>query len=545
MSAIGNANATACATLVDEWIAQGLRHAVISPGSRSTPLAIAAAERDEMTTHIVLDERSAGFVALGIGLDETPALLICTSGTAAANYLPAVVEADLSNVPILVCTADRPPELRGIGSPQTIDQIELYGSAVRWFCDVPPPDEADPASWRPLARQAAQLAVDGPAHLNLPFREPLVGTVGHLPPPLTSVSSVSTARPAIDLGRYADTQRGIIVAGGRSGVDPNELGALAERLRWPILADPLSGLRGHPQAVVTADALVREPCFAQHQIPDLVVRVGRAPASKVISQWSEPVPVIQIGGPGTVDPERNVVVTAELADLEGWMGSSDRSWLDGWITADQVAEGVLADLLSQGDLSEPAIARLVADTLPDDVDLVVSSSMPVRDIEWFGGRRARAHANRGANGIDGVVSTAVGRALVGRSVAVLIGDLAFLHDANALLALTDRGVDLRIVVIDNGGGGIFSFLPQATHLNRSRFEELFGTPHGTDIISLARAHRIDATTVNTRDELIDRLHTPGPSVTRVVSDRAANVTSHRCLVQAVHDTLTTRRSITD
>ena len=534
---VGSANATACATLVDEWIRCGVRHAVVAPGSRSTPMAIALASRHELALHLVHDERVAAFVALGIGLDGTPAVLLCTSGTAAANFHPAVVEAGLSDVPMIVVTADRPPEARGVGSPQTIDQLELYGRSVRWFHDAPPPDDADPDSWRPLAQRVFSTAAHGPVHLNAPFREPLLGEVGAVPepigPPLPVPRGLATSGP---VPPELHLQRGVIVVGGRHGEDSGRIEALAERLGWPVLADPTSGCRTLPQSITAFDSILRHVDFARDHAPQVVVRIGRPPASKVLTQWivSTGAPVLQVGGPGVIDPDHNVSRFCSLDDLAPLTGAAETPWLARWRHADARAEAALSAAVDDGaPLTEPAVARTVADWLPNDAALVVASSMPVRDLEWFGGPRARAHANRGANGIDGVVSTALGRALTGCTTAVLIGDIAFVHDSNALVALAARSVDLRIVVTDNGGGGIFSFLPQAAALPADRFEQLFGTPHGTDIESLARAHGVPARTVATADELRDALSAPGPSVTRIVTDRTANVAEHARLNAAV------------
>ena len=539
---IGSANATCCATLVDEWILCGVRHAVIAPGSRSTPLAVALAERPELAVHVVHDERVAAFTALGVGLDGVPAVLVCTSGTAAVNFHPAVVEAGLSEVPMIVATADRPPELRGIGSPQTIDQLELYGRSVRWFHDAPPPDEADPGSWRPLAQRVFATAAAGPVHLNLPFREPLLGSVGDLPDPIGPPVPVPRALATAPLPPELDRQRGVIVAGGRSGVDASMIAELAERLGWPILADPQSGVRGDERAVAAFDPILRHDEFARAHAPELVVRFGRAPASKVLSQWitGSGAPVVQVGGPGIVDPERNVVAHCAPDDLTSLSGAASTPWLARWRHASERADAAIASLVGAGELTEPGVAHAVAAWRPDGVEVVVASSMPVRDLEWFGGPAAAAHANRGANGIDGVVSTALGRALTGRTAVALVGDIAFVHDGNALVALAGRGADLRVVVIDNGGGGIFSFLPQASTLAGERFEQLFGTPHGTDIEQLARAHGIDAATVDTVGALVGRLDRPGPTVTRVVTDRAGNVAFHDRLNAAVAEALSRR-----
>ena len=534
--------ATFCVTLVDEWIRLGVTAAVVAPGSRSTPMALALTDRDEITVHVVHDERSAAFVALGLGLDGTPALLLCTSGTAAANFFPAVVEAGLSEVPMIVLTADRPEELRGVGAPQTIDQIDLYGRHVVWFRDPGVADDAERSLWRDLAQEAWSHAAAGPVQLNVPFREPLLGVPGSMPVPGTSPARSSGRRrpahtaPVPDI----DRERGLIVAGGRSGIAPDEVVALRERTGWPILADPTSGLRGIDGVVSTADALLRHEGFAAGQLPDVIVRVGRPAASKVLAQWTRRATdagatLVQVGGPGVIDPDHNVTAVCSMAAVLDRAPVRDgRAWEQSWREADEVADRAIVVALADVDeLSEPETARVVADHLPAGAILTVASSMPVRDLEWFGGPRARAHANRGANGIDGVTSTALGRALTGRPSVVLLGDLAFVHDANALVGLAARGADLRIVVVDNDGGGIFSFLPQATTLPVERFEQLFGTPLGVDAVALATAYGLEARSVERADELVEQLATPGPWVACVPSERARNVEVHDAIHAAV------------
>ena len=344
MTGIGDANATACATIVDEWVRCGVRHAVVAPGSRSTPLAVALAERDELAIHVVHDERVAAFVALGIGVDGVPAVLLCTSGTAAVNFHPAVVEAGLSDIPIIVATADRPPELRGIGSPQTIDQLELYGRSVRWFHDAPLPDAAAPTEWRPLAQRVFATAAAGPVHLNLPFREPLLGAVGELPepigPPLPVPRGIAVSGP---LAPGYNRQRGVIVAGGRSFAERASIEALAERLQWPILADPTSGVRDSALAVSAFDPLLRYQDFADAHAPEVVVRFGRAPSSKVLSQWiiASGAPVLQVGGPGVVDPDRNVTAFCSLDDLATLTGAAGTPWMARWRHANERAEAAI------------------------------------------------------------------------------------------------------------------------------------------------------------------------------------------------------------
>ena len=538
------AQATFCATLVDEWAERGVRHAVVAPGSRNTPMALALAERAEMGVHVVHDERAAAFIALGLGLSGTPAVLLCTSGTAAANFHPAVVEADLSAVPMLVVTADRPPELRDVGAPQTIDQTHLFGHAVRWFHDPGVADAALAGTWRSLARRVIEAATTGPVHLNLPFRDPLVGTPGELPPRRTVGGWAARDRPLLHLSDHViaalDQVRGVILAGGRSGVDPEDVAALAAATQWPVLADPTSDRRAHAGAVAAFDALLRHPRFAADHSPQVVVRVGRPAASKVLAEWigRSGATVVQVGGPGEIDPDHSVAARLDplalpaLADKLG--GATGTPWLARWRHAAERAERVIEQVLDgQPALTEPAVARTVARSLPSAAELVAASSMPVRDLEWYGGPTARAHANRGANGIDGVVSTALGVALGGVATVALVGDIAFVHDAGALTALPTRRADLRIVVVDNDGGGIFSFLPQASELAEERFEQLFGTPHGTDVVALAGAHGLDAVTVTTADELADRITHPGPSVTRIPTNRTDNVAVHAALNAAV------------
>jgi 2-succinyl-5-enolpyruvyl-6-hydroxy-3-cyclohexene-1-carboxylate synthase len=544
--------ATFCATLVDEWVRHGVVHAVVCPGSRSTPVAIAVAERAELTVHVVHDERVAGFVALGLGLEGTPAVLVCTSGTAAANFHPAVVEAGLSDVPMLVVTADRPPELRDVGAPQTIDQTHLYGRSVRWFHDPGVPEEAAAPAWRSLAARAFSAARTGPVHLNLPFREPLVGTPGPLPAvPVTVTVPGTHAQGRFEIGAdllgRLDRHRGVIVAGGRSGVAAEQIGRLAAATGWPMLADPTSGARQLPGAVTTFDALLRHQEFADAHLPEVVVRIGRPPASKVLAQWiaRSGATTVQVGGPGVIDPEHSVAAVLPVSALDSIAaavrGASGTTWPARWARAEERASTALSTGLgAPSALSEPAVARVVADHLPADAGLVVASSMPVRDLEWYGGPLARAHANRGANGIDGVMSTALGRALGGRATVVLLGDIAMVHDSNAFVGVMARGVDLRIVVVDNDGGGIFSFLPQAGALASERFEQLLGTPHGTDVVALAEAHGVPARTVTTADELAAALIRPGPWLVRVPTDRAANVTVHADLHAAVAAVLDTR-----
>ena len=511
-------------------------------------MALALTQRDEMQVHVVHDERVAAFIALGLGLPAcdgvaaSPALLLCTSGTAAANFLPAVAEAGLSEVPMIVMTADRPEELRGVGAPQTIDQWELYGTHVRWFHDPGIADAATSGEWRRLAVTAWSKSASGPVQLNLPFREPLVGVARALPEPVDSeIALLQPVDSEIDeVPAAVSSNRGVILVGGMSAVSSYSIEALQAATGWPIIADPQSGMRNLSD-VTAIDSLLRIDGFGDKYLPDVIVRVGRPSTSKVLAQWTartEPT-LIQVGGPGRIDPSGTVAAVCAIGDLieAAGNGSNDPTWAREWRRVDEIAQAAIVRSLGVGDLTEPSVARTVVRNLPSDAQMTVSSSMPVRDVEWFGGRTAFIHSNRGANGIDGVISTAIGRALArpdGKTPSfVLIGDLAFVHDSNSLVGLDRRGVDLRIVVIDNDGGGIFSFLPQSTLLEHERFEQLFGTPLGTDVVGLAAAHGIATATATTVDELVTQIERPGPWVCRVPSDRAANVEVHRAVHEAV------------
>jgi len=586
--------ATFCATLVDEWVRGGLTDAVVSPGSRSTPMALALAADDRVRVHVHHDERAAAFVALGIGVvTGRPAVVLTTSGTAAVELHPAIVEAHHAKVPLLAVTGDRPPELQDVGAPQTIDQTRLYGGAVRWFAAPGVPDATMAERWRSIAAEALRHTIGsppGPVHLNLAFRDPLVGDAGPLPagrPNGASWHGAVQVRPEpvdLDLGSLADAvagRTGVIVAGGGIA-DPDGVHALASLLAWPVLADPRSGCRTPREATISHfDAILRSAGDRPALRPEIVLRLGSLPASKVLGQWLASLDAWQVGvdADGTrFDPDRNLgallaadpgAFARRLADevrppLDGPSAADadtdpDRDPLVGadhdggsssagpaglyraWVAADaEAASALVAGLAHHDEVTEPAIARDLFAALPDGAHLVVSSSMPVRDLEWYAAPRhgVTIHANRGANGIDGVVSTAVGVALgSGRPTAVLIGDVAFLHDTNALLGVAARGVDLTIVVVDNDGGGIFSFLPQAGALAHERFELLFGTPHGVDPGAIAAAHGLDVTRVDRADELAGAVDAAiasgGVQVLVTRTDRATNVAVHDELHAAV------------
>ncbi|HUF33331.1 MAG TPA: 2-succinyl-5-enolpyruvyl-6-hydroxy-3-cyclohexene-1-carboxylic-acid synthase [Acidimicrobiales bacterium] len=549
--------ATFVATLVDEWARAGVAHAVVAPGSRSTPLVLALAADGRIRLHVHHDERSAAFLALGIGLATgVPAVVLTTSGTAAVELHPAVVEADLARVPLLVCTADRPPELHHVGAPQTVDQTHLYGRSVRWFAEPGVAEPTASATWRSLAARAVAEALGppaGPVHLNLAFRDPLAALPGPLPPTRAdggpwhrTVPRPATPAPdAVDEVRslLAGARRGVIVAGGGSG-DAEAVHGLASALGWPVLADPRAPARcPAPATVASFDALLRHEATAERLRPDAVLRLGQAPASKVLGQWLAASGAVQVAveADGTwLDPDRTAAAMV-AGDPSGWCRAlsdalggapTDEGWAPAWAAAEGTASSAMASAIAAVSTpTEPAVARTLAAALPDGATLVVSSSMPVRDLEWYAAPRAglRVLANRGANGIDGVLSTAVGAAVAtGERTAVLIGDIALLHDTNGLLGLAGRGADLTVVVVDNRGGGIFSFLPQSTTVPPEVFERLFGTPHDVDLVALAEVHGLPGTEVSDLDELASAVASPveGARIVVVRTDRSSNVAVH-------------------
>ncbi len=580
--------ATFCATLVDEWVRAGMTDAVIAPGSRSTPMALALEADGRLRLHVHHDERSASFMALGLGLASgRPALVLTTSGTAAVELHAAVVEAHEAKVPLVVCTADRPPELHGVGAPQTVDQQHLYGTSVRLFVDPGVPDPSSSSSWRSIASETYRRSVDrppGPVHLNLPFRDPLVGSAGALPPgrsdgapwhrPVVRTDALPVeSLDALDL----PGTRGVIVAGG--GIDDADgVHELSQALGWPVLADPRSGARVPAAYTVSHfDEILRVPRLAKLLRPEVVVRLGSLPASKVLGQWLAGLEAWQVGieHDGTrYDPDRCLdglivappgAAAAELArsvadpshdapelDIdEDLQSGSSEGWAGLWAHADAVAAEAIATVLAgHGEPTEPAVARDVVRALPDGAALVVSSSMPIRDVEWYAAPTAglQVLANRGANGIDGIVSTAVGVALARRQpgqprrpTALLIGDVAFLHDTNGLLGAARRGIDLTIVLVDNDGGGIFSFLPQADTLDHPEFEHLYGTPHGVDLPALIAAHGVSCRVIERQLDVapavVAATRAGGVHVILVRTDRQANVVVHDEIHTAVANAL--------
>ena len=531
---------------VEELHRCGMRHAVTSPGSRNAPLALTLAAQEGIEATSVLDERSAGFVALGMAkASGRPVAVTCTSGTAAANLHPAVAEAHEARVPLVVLTADRPPELREVGAGQAIDQIKLYGTAAKWFVEVGnhEPGRATAIHHRSLACRAYWTAGGGrpgPVHLNFPLREPLAPAPEELAPedwegrpggrPWTELREHGSAPHSDDVHavaeRIAAEPHGLIVCGPCHEEVAESASRLAAATGWPLLAEPTSGGRcgDHDRSHVVAhyDVLLRIEAFVNVHRPGLVLRVGDMPTSKPLralvteasqivvdphGAWHEPTRTADLVLHAAAEPTLDALASV----VEMRAGGRDEGWLEGWRAADARA---WAAVEAAPEEFEGRILAVVEPELPDDAVVWVSSSMPIRDVEAFfpqSPKRVRFLANRGANGIDGVVSSAMGAAIAtGLPTWVLIGELALRHDAGGLLAARRAGVPLEIVCIDNGGGGIFDFLPVAEHADPAAYEAHIATP--SEDAGLAALW---------------------PGLREVRTDRRQNVRLHRELVERV------------
>ncbi len=543
----------------DELARCGMEHACTAPGSRCTPIVLSLVRERRLRSWSHLDERCAGFFALGAAKRSgRPVAVTCTSGTAAANLAPAVIEARHARVPLIVLTADRPAELREVGAGQTIDQLKLYGDAVKWFFEVGV-DTATPDTlrWiRTLACRAYWTAVDGPAgpvHLNFPLREPLV-LDQTLPgddtgrnddrPYVTFDAPVENVAPG---GRHPFGRIVIVAGAERDPFAARELAGFAARAGIPLLADPLSGARHGPAAIAHYDLLLRDPQFADAHRPDFVIRTGDLPTSKPLRTWLAGLDTAQIAidpytawhDPAAVVGMRVRASTRAMLDglTAGEVSPADPDWLAAWRAVDDDAGAALAAALGD-ELSEPLVARSLGEWLDADATLFVASSMPIRDVELFLPAREdgpRVLSNRGANGIDGTVSSAFGAAAAGEGpVVLLIGDVALAHDIGGLLAARRLGLPLTIVLLNNDGGGIFHFLPVAGESDA--FEQHVATPHGLDFAAAAALYDCDHHRPHTLDELraAVELSVAGSAATiiEVRTDRVENLALHRRVAEA-------------
>ncbi|HEX4306976.1 MAG TPA: 2-succinyl-5-enolpyruvyl-6-hydroxy-3-cyclohexene-1-carboxylic-acid synthase [Solirubrobacterales bacterium] len=597
-----NANTALASAFAEELARGGLTRAVVSPGSRSTPLAVALWREAGIEVTVIVDERSAGFFALGAAqASGEPVALLCTSGTALANYHPAVAEADLSALPLIFLSADRPPELRGIGAGQVIDQIKTFGESVRWFCEVGT-HEADDSGLlhmrsvaaRALARARGEIR-PGPVHLNLPWREPLApvpveGAVTATDPlalhgreggrPLTAVTRVDLEPTEFVLdevaGHISEAIAGVIVAGRQTDPELREpLAHLARASGFPILAEPTSQMRLGPHdrsyVVTTYDTLLRDEHWARNAVPELVLRFGELPTSKPLRQWlaaggADQIVVDPTGGWNEPTGRAAAIVRADPTECaSGWAVRLEKqagesgagrllpsqtagTFVQGaprpapraWLEAEQLALRVIAEELGGGEPAsaiEEAALHLALGRAHRSGDLVyTASSMPIRDQEQFlapGDADVLFLCNRGANGIDGLISSGLGAAHAsGRPTTVITGELGFLHDIGSLAALRDVTTPVRLVVIDNGGGGIFHFLPQRSALDAAEFEALFGTSRAVSVERAAALFDLPYRRLESLGDLPAAL-AAGTGLIEVRTDRAGNVAAHRRVTERV------------
>lgn len=540
-------------------IQAGVKSIVLSPGSRSTPLAYAFASSEVLTVYRQIDERSAGYFALGLAkASNEPVVLLCTSGTAASNYYPAITEAHYARVPLIVITADRPHELREVGAPQTIDQIRMYGNHVKFSVDLPLAQEhRDVEEFIEMhvrrGLSVALTAPQGPIHFNVPFREPLLIDLSREVVPTTFkeriIQSNRLDSAALEQVRnlLEENNRGIIIAGEFSElINGEDFWAFASSLNWPVLCDPLSNLRANvpadclPLCIDNYDAMLKSEVFSKEVVPHTVIRFGAQPVSKPLSLYLKkirPETYITVDDTPEFRDSLSVVTHHIQASPEAVfplrLDKKKSTYTAQWIRANNLTSAIMTEEVKEAE-HEGAYAELLFHHLPTGSDLISGSSMPIRDVDTFFSKTTKdikLFSNRGANGIDGVVSTALGvQTAQGRPAWLLIGDLSFLHDVNGLIVTRFHETDLTIVIMNNDGGGIFSYLPQAT--SPAHFEELFGTPTGLTFEHIAAMYDAQYAAVKSRAEFEQELNKRKEKNVRIIevfTNRFENVEAHRSL----------------
>lgn len=549
----GDLNLACAWALVDGLVGGGVRHACVSPGSRSTSLALALARHPSITLHVHLDERSASFFAVGLArASREPVAVACTSGTAAVEFLPAVVEASQSRLPLIVLTADRPPRLRGTGANQTIDQVGLYGGAAREDLDLPVPEAAgQEAWWRQAAREALEAAFGdpvGPVHVNCPFEEPLSPSLDVELPDPSGETLPLPPRPEADVTAEESDRLAELVSGARGavvlGASPDDLTDVAawwsDTLGWPVLAEPVSNARVPGAALAAGQVVVADGAWSADHRPDLVIQLGATPTTRAMQTFVASAERLVVADRWHLDPDPERAATWRIAvdadvltdvlhERPVRVQAAPEEWTSSWADADGRARAALDGYLDGiDDPFEPRIARDVAACAPDGGTLFVGNSTPVRDLDLAMAPRAglRVLANRGASGVDGLVSTVLGVAASGGGLTVgLLGDLSYLYDLGAIVWNARRGVDATLVIVNNGGGEVFSLLPQR---ELPEHRDLFVTPHGANLGELTRAAGAGHTVVGRSDELtptvLAAIGAGGPQVVEVVVDAERSLT---------------------
>lgn len=551
MSNKNEALTTQVFTFASELYAYGVREVVISPGSRSTPLAVALEAHPNIKTWIHPDERSAAFFALGlIKGSQRPVAILCTSGTAAANYTPAIAESQISRIPLIVLTSDRPHELRSVGAPQAINQVNMFSNYVNFQFDMPIADGTtnmlDTIHYQmQIASQYLYGPHKGPIHFNMPFREPLTPNLDRKDLLKSETKTLPHYQKMVHVDPIKDKiekPKGLIIVGDMQHQEVDQILTYSTVFDIPVLADPLSQLRrhNHPNVITTYDLLYRA---GMDWDVDFVIRVGKPVISKKLNQWLKTTTAFQI----LVQNNDKIDVFPVPPDVSYEISANDffrslmeertidrKAWLQQWQSLEKQARIEINDFLQHA-TDEAAYVGTLLSKLTNEDALFVSNSMPIRDIDnLLFDNEAEIYANRGANGIDGVVSTALGMA-VHKNVTLLIGDLAFYHDMNGLLMSKINDIHLNIVLLNNDGGGIFSYLPQKASA-AEYFERLFGTPTGLDFEHAALLYdfnfkRFDHLT----DFKFESLSKLGSNVYEVITDREDNLQQHQILYKKLSE----------